>query len=440
MTFDILEEMWFGGMDDGAARSAAAASLAAKAAKLHGLKPFPVAAQRLLQMIDTRDYKVPAVADIIESDPALATKVLRVVNSAGTGLRTPCRSVQGAVALLGQHNLRKTILSAAVFMTFSSEDDHSVQLMDHSATVAAFCRELSRPLELPGEEMYTCGLLHDIGKLMLLQTGDAAYPGLLDEFGNQNAAMHVRETELYGFDHGVLGGQILSDWRIPEPIPKIVGWHHNVTRAAEPKLAAMVMLIHLSDRLARSLRTNPDEGFFEREAQSEDASMLGLSAAMLQGMWPRMCESAEAAVAALFGREEVKPQPELRRSLVPNAIPKPKDPPCTVCGEPSLGATCPRCKQHVCTAHEPRRTSWCMRCESEFQAQQTTTSRMGAIAGGILALVTATAGVALIQPFGPAIAGIAAVALLLELVGSAGFLAWQHWDRRARFLRSGKSK
>ncbi len=291
MQFDVLDEIWFGNLKDEDARRAASASLAARTARLRGLCPFPVAAQRLLELTSSPDYRVAEVTEVIESDPALASRLLRIVNSALAGLKRPCRSVRSAVTLLGQRNLRQSALSASVLAGFGANDERSAAILDHSNVVAALCRDLANKARLPAEEAYLCGLLHDAGKLMLLQAHDDRYAALLDE-GLEGDALRVKECELYGFDHGILGGQVLADWRVPDPIPLVVGWHHDLGRAADRDhgVRAMIHLVHFADSLTRMMGEDrqDDAAFFERLAEGHDAVVLGFSAALLQGMWERL--------------------------------------------------------------------------------------------------------------------------------------------------------
>lgn len=474
MEFDVLEELWFGNVKDDDLRRAAAASLAAQTARLRGICPFPVAAKRLLELTSSPDYRVWEVSAIIESDPALTSRLLRIVNSALAGLKRPCRSVPSAVTLLGQRNLRQSALSASALAGFDTGDARGKAVLEHSNVVAALCGELAPLVHLPAEEMYLCGLLHDIGKLMLLQAGDGTYPALLDE-GLDGDALRTRECAVYGFDHGVLGGQVLSDWRVPEPIPLVVGWHHDLARAAEKErdLRAKIHLVHFANELPSLLGQEVDAAFFEQLAERHDAVVLGLSAASLEGVWERLRYIAdgharglehrdapevlisEAPAANISIRPAVSLRPSLRSSLRPSLRPSfgpmrlaepkavviiggaPADDACGLCGEETFGLTCPRCGIALCTKHEPAPGSWCSQCEQKFRDErQGWADRTHAVAG-IVSFVVAAGVLALVLPWqliGDAVEPLS----ILVLVGFLGFVAvfaWTRWTRRASFAR-----
>jgi len=92
MEFTVMEDLWFGDLED-PAQQLAANSFVAQLAEMHGLRPFPLAAQKLLTTIQDPDYKTSTLEQIIESDPALAVRGMRVVNSAAYALAKKCAAV-----------------------------------------------------------------------------------------------------------------------------------------------------------------------------------------------------------------------------------------------------------------------------------------------------------------------------------------------------------
>ena len=112
------EQEWFGGRDQDA-EEAASKSLAATAARIVGAKPFPIAAKRLEELTRTTSARIEQVVGVLESDPALSARLLRLVNSAGYGLKVRCTSVRHAAVLVGTRpeNAGKTIL--AIVPSFS---------------------------------------------------------------------------------------------------------------------------------------------------------------------------------------------------------------------------------------------------------------------------------------------------------------------------------
>ena len=393
MSFTIDEDLWFGGRGDSNAPANAAESLAALSARVHGVRPFSIAAQRLLDVTADESATPHEVSQIVEADPALAARVLRLVNSSAYGLRLPCRSIGHAVALLGLKKLGELAAASAVVDLFDDPLDSAGDIvLRHGAAVGAIARHLAPSVNLSSEEMFIAGLLHDIGKLMMLQSEEDGYADLLAERGGQFDAMHAQEQTAYGFDHAVLGGYVLRQWRIPEPLPRVVAWHHAPTKAYEVggRVGAMIHLLRLSDRLAYELASakpcTPE--LLNELGRGESASYLGISANLLEFSWPKLARLAlesslvlrdpEAIPASTIGVVQMGDEPAmsvgdrmLLTSPVSIAFSASRHDAitlgCVVCSESSSGAACPRCRGPVCATHVVSELPWCDECEREYQ-------------------------------------------------------------------------
>jgi len=230
-TVVLDEELWFGSSNGDEVEQAAAKSLAATAGTVIGAKPFPESARKLAELSSKENTPVQKYVQVLEQDPALSAKLLRVVNSAGFGLRQKCTSVRHAVSIVGSKRLHQMATTAAVLDLYDSDSDTAVKTLEHSAIMGAFCRYLAAHLSLPADDLFAIGALHDIGKLMMLETFGERYRKLVERAQDEPDVIFSLERAEYGFDHGVLAAHVLKAWNIPEPIPKVVAWHHEVTRA-----------------------------------------------------------------------------------------------------------------------------------------------------------------------------------------------------------------
>ena len=182
----------------------------------------------------------------------------------------------------------------------------------HSASVANTCRVLLQlhPLH-DADALFTCGLLHDVGKLLILQVSPALrigqdrdpYPKLLTESAGKHDACHELERELYGYDHAVLAGHVLRAWQIPEPIPHVVAWHHQPIRAYREggKIGAMVAMIRLANRISyRAAAPNtPDDEEFGVLADDEACVALTISRKQLEESWHQLVTAARTSSTAV---------------------------------------------------------------------------------------------------------------------------------------------
>jgi putative nucleotidyltransferase with HDIG domain len=355
---------------------------------------------------------------------ALSARVLRLVNSASFALRTPCTSMRQATSLVGTEKLNHLATTAAILDMVDSSSVHASRILEHSSVVGALSRYLAVHLGLPADELFTCGFLHDIGKLMLLEVEGKRYGALLDEVGEEYDAIHLYERELFGFDHALLAGHVLQKWNIPEPVPRVVAWHHHVTRAYDqgPRWASLVSVLRLADLLAYALTSPDDEEQVERAARSEAASFLEISAAQLAAVWDELRAINERSRALFRGEEppesrtplSLRPsarsfrpsrslglsgshpslQPLPHASFHPRPGPsrgaqvglgtassgaqsrvasvrdveqRPKQFPCVVCDGPTFAHECPACHGMVCPEHSKGVEEWCVLCWEDYR-------------------------------------------------------------------------
>ncbi len=136
------------------------------------LPPMPSVAVKCLEIIQKSDFSMNKIADLMETDPILAARVMRTVNSAGMATKQPATNLQAAVTRLGQKNLRTVLLEASVGSVFESRDrriaDAAKAVWQHSVAVALLARDVGILLGLGDpEDAYLTGLLHDVGKPVL---------------------------------------------------------------------------------------------------------------------------------------------------------------------------------------------------------------------------------------------------------------------------------
>lgn len=300
MRFEVDEDLWFGGSPDDPAEAEAARSMALVVARVYGLRAFPGSVQRLLALTADPDFRLADVVRTLEGDASLASRVLRLVNSAAYSLRVRCTSISHAVTLLGARAIGEVAMATAVLDLFQEQMGPSAAVREHSAVVAGLARFLAVRLRVPPEDVFTAGLLHDIGKLLMLQVEDeevpAGYLELLVEAGNRRDTAHLLERERYGYDHAVLGGHVLRAWDIPEPVPTVVAWHHQPARAfaARGEAATLVSLVRLADRLSYDLGLeargdgplDTDAARIADIARDESSAWLGLGPERLADLWP----------------------------------------------------------------------------------------------------------------------------------------------------------
>lgn len=296
----IDEELWFG-IDDGeSADDAAARSLAAEVARITGLKPFPAVAKRVAMELSSPDWSTHRVATMMESDPSLAGTLLKIANStfyAANG-RTS-QDVREAVVKIGGQRVRELVMGLATLQLLNGRGRLARKCRDHCAGTAAISRVLAGVVGIAPGSLFVAGLLHDAGRLLLMESGEIEYDKL-DRLAKD--AVPLEERRILGFDHAVLGGHVLKAWGMSAPVPKLVAWHHHPARAWSEggEVATQVAVLRLADHIC-DVMENPelDDALWKTLANGPEGEWSGLSEHRVSTLW-RMLEGARSETLAIF--------------------------------------------------------------------------------------------------------------------------------------------
>ena len=190
----------------------------------------------------------------ISSDPPLAARVLRIANSAFYSLSVPVLDINHATAILGLNTLSTVLLQIGVVDVFRHQSREGVfdprVLWKHavlSAQVAAsFPKRTARFASK--EEVYVCGLLHDIGKFVMYDHLQAEYVAVVERADAEDRLQHDIETEVFGFDHADVGALVVERWGLPEKAVRAVGGHHDLQGliSREPLVALVAAADHIA--------------------------------------------------------------------------------------------------------------------------------------------------------------------------------------------------
>lgn len=206
------------------------------------LPTLPMFVLQLHRVLDLETAGPNEVARIIERDPALVARLLKVANSAaynrGGG---SIGSVASAVALMGINQVRAICMVLGVVKAFppgpgSGLDHH--RLWEHSAATAVLARRLWQEFgqgEFSADDAYVAGLLHDVGLLVLEQFFLRDFREALNacRAGPQHSLWRCEE-QLLGMDHGAVGGLLMGRWSLPEMTREAIINHHHPEEADEP--------------------------------------------------------------------------------------------------------------------------------------------------------------------------------------------------------------
>ncbi|MEN9580750.1 MAG: hypothetical protein RJA70_3759 [Pseudomonadota bacterium] len=202
-------------------------------------------------MLNSPNVGLDQVARNIETDPALASKMLRLANSSLYRRGAPCDTVLLAVTRVGANAIYELVASIAVSKMYQSQTPAMSKLRSHCLGVAGISRFLAAEFgDCEPERAFLCGLLHDVGKILINQGGALAYDRVEPEAVRPGKS-HLYERKHLGYDHAKLAAHALELWQVPEPIPSVVSYHHKPIEAyrAKGELASLVTVLCGADLL-----------------------------------------------------------------------------------------------------------------------------------------------------------------------------------------------
>jgi putative nucleotidyltransferase with HDIG domain len=219
--------------------------------KAWAIQPFPRVVSQLLSATNDSNANSKSLANIIESDAALSTRLLRMANGPLYGYSNVIRSIDHATTILGIRPLRNLALTYAGSTVFAigSVAEQRDALWDHSLGCATIARLLAKFVStVEPDEAFLAGIFHDVGKLFFHDVVPREYARLAGV--SSGTRLMEQEQEEFGFTHEEVGSKLATAWQLPEQLVVVVGHHHRPEQAiAHNELTAVV---HVADGLARA--------------------------------------------------------------------------------------------------------------------------------------------------------------------------------------------
>ncbi len=239
---------------------------------------------RLNAVLEDPGSTATNMADVIQYDPALSARVLRVVNSAFFGLPSRIETIRSAVTMLGTLKIHDIALATSVIEAFKGIPEELIDMQTFWRD-SIHCGVTSRLLAnkcniIDSEKLFVAGLLNDIGHLVMYQKIPEQCAYLLAKVKSENLVLFKEERSLLGFDYAELGANLLQHWNLPESLQVITQYH------VEPWLAETFSLetavVHMA-RIINSFEITDDnvDEVFDRVAPSA-FHLTGLSKALVR--------------------------------------------------------------------------------------------------------------------------------------------------------------
>jgi HD-like signal output (HDOD) protein len=246
--------------------------------KVSTIATLPEVTAKIVQTVEDPKSTAAALHKIVAHDPALATRILKVVNSAFYGLPGQIGSVERAIVLLGLNAIKNIAVAASLGQLFRGvklcEGYTAKDLWTHCIAVGVAARELAKQMKLPiADEAFLAGLIHDTGMLVGLQVWPDKLREACEAARKSERDFCEVEREITGTDHQQLGQGLAELWKFPRSCQLVAGYHHRPTQLSDNN-RMLVTLVYIADTMC--CKQNRGFNLTAIRQKYEDAGIIDL--------------------------------------------------------------------------------------------------------------------------------------------------------------------
>ncbi len=215
---------------------------------------LPEVTSRIIATVEDPKSTAALLHKIVSHDPALVTRILKVVNSAFYGLPGQIASIERAIVLLGLNAVKNIAVAASLGQLFRGvklcQGYTAKDLWAHCVAVAVASRELAKGMKMPiADEAFLAGMIHDIGMLVELQTAPEVLQAVCERAKTGTPDFCALEREVGGVDHQQLGMGLAELWKFPRSCQLVAGYHHQ-PGVLKDNSRLIVTLVYVADTIA----------------------------------------------------------------------------------------------------------------------------------------------------------------------------------------------
>lgn len=245
---------------------------------------LPQIVSQVLKLADDPEASPKQMEKVIERDPAITAKILRVANSSYYGLNQ-VPSIGRAISMLGMNTIRSLVVGVAYQQLMSGRAVAShfdkLEFWRHSLGAATGARILAK-LKMPmrAEELYVAGMMHDVGLLVM----DRFHPLELDKAVgyaiDEGIRLHEAENLLFGFDHSKLGSILAKQWGLSQVVLDAIEFHHQPDM--DENNSASTAVVALANQLAHQCGLTNNIPTLDPQVDEVLLDMVGLPSEQLE--------------------------------------------------------------------------------------------------------------------------------------------------------------
>ncbi len=232
--------------------------------KFSNAKTLPHVAIRVSQMVDDEKSTMRDFEEIIQMDPVLVSRLLKLVNSPYFGLASKVESISKAVVYVGMKNLRNLVAVEALRDMFKDQGNGGLSrqlLWLHCATVAILADMIGKRIFGDArEDLFLAGIIHDIGLIAEDQVAGAELRQACRLYQTSKRPIIDCEREVMGTDHAEVGFKLAKEWKMPPDVLSAIRFHHQVDKEPPPAPSSVTGIVQLAEYIAGKMKygTLPD--------------------------------------------------------------------------------------------------------------------------------------------------------------------------------------
>jgi len=246
------------------------------------LPTLPTVASKLISLTSKEDTTLADIGELVSQDISLSAKILKVSNSAFYSFPQQIGSIKQAVSILGMNAVRSLVLSFS-FLTMKAGKVESRFNFENfwekslaSAVTAKLILENVKGANT--DEIFVCGLLQNIGELILARSFPLEYDSVLQAVEDDKQDLLSAQESVFGINHTVVGTEVARSWGFPEVLLIPIQHHHNPNEytGKNANIRSTICAVYLSDLLVNILFSDKPE-LYHKQFRKEALKLLGLT-------------------------------------------------------------------------------------------------------------------------------------------------------------------
>lgn len=214
---------------------------------------LPVTAQRVLSLMSDPDVSIEKIKRLVSTDAGLATKILKVANSAFYGGYRNIENLSQAILRLGLNSVRNIVIAASMKNVYKNFGLTEKLLWEQTIGSAMASNIISRRTRISDpEDAFIAGLLHDVGKVVLNNEYPRQFAQVMEKVYNDAVPYSAAEKEVFEFSQREIGARVVRKWGFPERIELLLRHFDNYdTILNERWMYELVTVVTTADRICQ---------------------------------------------------------------------------------------------------------------------------------------------------------------------------------------------